>query len=243
MDIDSILIIFSNGQPTDTVEVQQILKEVDDDPLSIVIVWGGPDDTEGVKELAMIRMVGLRNKETVVNPSNFDGNKAKMIEASSLEGLPLQLEDYFIRQKTMPQSPTQQDIIVNPYDEQDDIPILLEINSASDGNENVVATDVVNQPKSRLKTIITYGKKGVKFCKKHDVGGRVQQVVSKGMELMQDSAEKKFRDGCPMTSGSSSALDDGNPTPSQIRETSRPRWEISFTSSMGSKDGSNDDDD
>ena len=166
------MLIFTNGKPSDIELTERALAEVDDAPLSVVIVGVGDGDFSGMSEL----QGGTRDKLRFVH---FNALEPAELAALALDPIPEQLVSYFASQNIQPQPEVVVDeIAVEPYNEAADIVVPLEINESG---EATVTGDVQVDKKEQWKQWLKDGtkvvrKEGRKFLKKNKrLVGRVRR--------------------------------------------------------------------
>jgi len=127
----SILLIFTNGSPADLSLSKAAIRDVDDSPLSIVIVGVGKENNfGGCRQLAK-PSEGVRDNVSFVR---YQRNKPnEKLAKKALHPIPAQLETYFIGRDIFPDEPEEaEEIPVEPYDEADQVTVPLEINDAGE---------------------------------------------------------------------------------------------------------------
>ena len=112
----SILAIFSNGGVSNVEETIAALKEVQDDPLSIVVIGVGPsqfDDMKFLDDQPRVRFVDMKT----VEGSGGSDSSSRLAE-QSLQMIPDQLVSYFKSKDIKPNAPVEADeIFIEPFGE------------------------------------------------------------------------------------------------------------------------------
>lgn len=132
----SILLLLTNGGPTDINKTLSALKASEDSPLSIVIVGVGNGSFEGVEKVVSRHNSACRENVRYV-PRKSVG--------TALDQIPAQLEAYFTQNNVYPgPEALVDDIEVHPYNDAEEIEVPIAINN--DGKASVTG----NVPKEKL---------------------------------------------------------------------------------------------
>ena len=181
----SVLLLFTNGTPTDMSKALAAVKRAEDAPLSIVLVGVGDGDFDRMKELQE-RGEG-RDNFRFVHFSELKDDTEKLTEAA-LDSIPDQLVEFFKSRAIYPNPDNRPDeIVVEPYTSSQDIEVPIQIN---DNGEAVLAGEVKppdvstnapeanNQQPNSGTTGNQYLDMGEKFMKKHKKQiGRVRRKI------------------------------------------------------------------
>jgi len=129
----NILLILTDGGDADVATTNACLDSISDSPLSIVIVGIGHADFSAMRFLDD-RKSGTAGIDNVqfVEFNKYRHDKYALTQAT-LDEIPCQLENYFIRHGIMPLSPTsirEEEIVVEPEEEEIDLSVEF------DGNHN-----------------------------------------------------------------------------------------------------------
>ena len=167
----SILAIFTNGGIYDVDETIKALKDVEDDPLSVVVIGVGPSEFNDMKFLDEQPRVKFVNMKSV----DGDSSSSSGLAEQSLKMIPDQLVSYFVRKDIKPNAPVEADeIFIEPFGE-------------GDGGEEQAGEETPPDKKSEL-----YNK-----VKEHGM----RQIMRQGRRIIDQQKRKIFgrRGGRPPT--------------------------------------------
>lgn len=128
-----MLLIFTNGSPADSEKTLSVLKEVDDTPLSVVIVGVGEGDFGELEALvASHKSSDCRDNVRFVNYQLLESDHAKLTEAA-LDHIPDQLVACFVGKGIEPLPEAEaEDVVVEPYNEAQDVSVPIQFTDAGD---------------------------------------------------------------------------------------------------------------
>jgi hypothetical protein len=128
-----VLLIFTNGSPADSKKTLSVLKEVDDAPLSVVIVGVGEGDFSELEALvASHKSSDCRDNVRLVNYQLLKSDHVKLTEAA-LDHIPDQLVACFVAKEIEPLPEAEaEDVVVEPYNEAQDVSVPIEFTEAGD---------------------------------------------------------------------------------------------------------------
>lgn len=159
----SILLIFTNGGPSDIPRTVEALRAADEAPLSVVIVGVGEGDFSGIDHIQSGHK-GARDKLRFVHFQQLQSNPTKLSEVA-LDCIPDQLVTYFVSHNITP-DPVEsvEEIMVEPYDESTDIEIPLEI---AESGEAIVTGEISDEEAKKWQAMVKdSGKKIAQGSKK-----------------------------------------------------------------------------
>lgn len=128
-----MLLIFTNGSPADSMKTLSVFKDVDDAPLSVVIVGVGDGDFNELEALvASHKARDCRDNVRFVNYQSLKSDHVKLTEAA-LDHIPDQLVACFVGKgiEPLPEAETE-DVVVEPYNEAQDVSVPIEFTEAGD---------------------------------------------------------------------------------------------------------------
>ena len=146
----SVLVLFTNGDPTDFQKTLDAFEEVDDAPLSIVVVGVGEDGTFHQFE-SLDESAGQFKVQFV----HYHDKAGGIFTEQALQRIPKQLETYFSNKGIFPKDPPDE-IVVMPYDISNDIEVPMQISTSG---EVTIDSDVRPPSKeSKLNELQKLGK-------------------------------------------------------------------------------------
>lgn len=123
----SILLLLTNGGPTNIGKTLSALQATKSSPLSIVIVGVGNGTFEGIEKLVAQHNLECRENVCYVHCKSLE---------TALDGIPAQLEAYFTKNNIYPRPEALvDDIVVQPYNTAEEIEVPIAIHD--DGKASV----------------------------------------------------------------------------------------------------------
>jgi hypothetical protein len=148
----SVLLIFTNGSPADSEKTLSVLKEVDDTPLSVVIVGVGEGDFGELESLvASHTSSDCRDNVRFVNYQSLKSDHVKLTEAA-LDHIPDQLVACFVGKGIEPLPEAEaEDVVVEPYNEAQDVSVPIQFTDAGDPVVSGDARPPPDEPTNKSK--------------------------------------------------------------------------------------------
>jgi hypothetical protein len=168
----SVLLLFTNSSPDDVSKTEDALKEVDDAPLSVVIVGVGDGDFSGSKQLETCHEK-FSGRDMVRFVPYKAGQDHDQLTEAALDPIPKQLETYFVSHEIYPEPESESnEIEVQPYDETADVEVPMVISEANE----VTVTEDVKPPKEEFGAkILKLGKDLHKEIKRNKAVGKIKR--------------------------------------------------------------------
>jgi len=175
------LLIFTNGNPAEPEKTVAVLEELDDSPLSIVFVGVGDGDFSATKQLEGRSKSGSgRDNVRFVDYEALKDDQDKLTEAA-LDHIPDQLVAYLVGKEIYPNPKLEQEeILVQPYNEGDDIQVPIQINESGQavvtGDAKPPEQDNTNSARASVmmksygKKAFVHGKKVLNLAKRKKIG-------------------------------------------------------------------------
>lgn len=167
----SVLVLFTNGDPTDAQKTLEALKAIDDSPLSVIFV--GVGDGGSFQQLESLTESTGRDKVQFVH---YQAEAHGKFTEQALQCIPKQLETYFTEKNIYPLDPPNE-ISVMPFDTSNDIEVPMQI---SNSGQVTISSDVRPPSKeSKLNELQKFGKDLHKKLKQNKHATKILKRVNR----------------------------------------------------------------